>query len=199
VAAAGEIDRRLRTQLDEVSDLWRGSQPERGFTMAHDDLYAADTLIALAEDAGGRVGAFLHLVPSPAAGGYSLSAMRRRPGTPNGLMEFLIAMSLAWASEHGVRELSLNFCVFSDLLDGDGHGWRRCARSVLLALDRLFQLERLYSFNRKFFPDWRPRYLCVERLADLPVVGLAYLRVESLLVPPGPWTAWRDGRMFARR
>jgi lysyl-tRNA synthetase class 2 len=70
---------------------------------------------------------------------------------------------------------------------------------VLLALDRLFQLERLYSFNRKFFPDWRPRYLCVERLADLPVVGLAYLRVESLLVPPGPWTAWRDGRMFARR
>ena len=46
---------------------------------------------------------------------------------------------------------------------------------------------RLYAFNRKFFPEWRPRYLCVERLSDLPVVGLAYLHVEQLLMPPGPW------------
>jgi hypothetical protein len=27
----------------------------------------------------------------------------------------------------------------------------------------------------------------VERLSDLPRVGLAYLHVEQLLVPPGPW------------
>jgi len=34
----------------------------------------------------------------------------------------------------------------------------------------------------------RPRYVCVERLSDLPLVGMAYLYVESLLVPAGPWT-----------
>jgi Uncharacterized conserved protein len=50
----------------------------------------------------------------------------------------------------------------------------------------VFQLERLYAFNRKFFPEWRPRFLCVERLSDLPLVGLAYLHVEQLLVPPAP-------------
>jgi hypothetical protein len=32
---------------------------------------------------------------------------------------------------------------------------------------------------------------CVERLADLPLVGMAYLRVESLLTPPGPWARQR--------
>ena len=68
---------------------------------------------------------------------------------------------------------------------------RRLLRRGLLAADSVFQLERLYSFNRKFFPEWRPRYLCVERLSDLPLVGLAYLHVEQLLVPPGPW-AKRD-------
>jgi lysyl-tRNA synthetase class 2 len=199
VTAAGDIDTGVRAQLAEVSELWRGSQPERGFTMAHDDLYAPDTLVAFAEDADGRIGGFLHLVPTPAAGGYSLSAMRRRPGTPNGLMEFLIARTLAWASEHEVPEVSLNFCVFTDFLRPEANGWRRCARAILLALDRLFQLERLYSFNRKFFPEWRPRYLCLERISDLPVVGLAYLRVESLLVPPGPWTTWRSSRTYAKR
>ena len=64
---------------------------------------------------------------------------------------------------------------------------RRLLRRGLLAADNVFQLERLYAFNRKFFPEWRPRYLCVERLSDLPLVGLAYLRVEQLLTPPAPW------------
>jgi lysyl-tRNA synthetase class 2 len=187
VVAVAEADPQLRAQLDDVSAAWRGNQPERGFSMAMDELYAADTLFAVAENGRGEVGGFLHLVPSPAGGGYSLSTMRRRPGTTNGLMEFLIVQTLAWAKERGVSEVSLNFCVFTDLLQPEGRGWRRLARGALLRLDRLFQLERLYAFNRKFFPEWRPRYLCVERLADLPAVGLAYLHVESLLVPPGPW------------
>jgi lysylphosphatidylglycerol synthetase-like protein (DUF2156 family) len=65
---------------------------------------------------------------------------------------------------------------------------------VLLLADNVFQLERLYSFNRKFFPEWRRRYICVERLTDLPAVGLAYLHAESLLVPPGPWARRREAR-----
>jgi lysyl-tRNA synthetase class 2 len=188
VVGVADAGPELRAQIDDVSVAWRGNQPERGFSMAMDELYAPDTLLAVAEDEHGEVGGFLHLVPSPAAGDYSLSSMRRRPGSPNGLMEFLIVETLAWAKLRGVPELSLNFCVFRDRLAPEGQGWHALARRALLGLDGLFQLERLHSFNRKFFPEWRPRYLCVERLADLPLVGLAYLRVESLLVPPGPWT-----------
>ena len=188
VVAVGDVDPCLREKVDAVSAAWRGNQPERGFSMSMDELYAPDTLLAVAEDEHGEVGGFLHLVPSPAARGYSLSTMRRRPGTPNGLMEFLIAETLAWANERGASEISLNFCVFTDFLQPELRGWRAVARRALLGLDRLFQLDRLHSFNKKFFPEWRPRYLCVERLSDVPVVGLAYLRVESLLVPPGPWT-----------
>jgi lysyl-tRNA synthetase, class II len=175
-----------RAELDAVSAVWRRGRCERGFSMAIDDLYAPGSLFALAESPDGRVGGFLHLVP--AGGAWSLSTMRRRPDTPNGLTEFLVAQTLAWAKACGARELSLNFCALADYVAPQGPMTlpRRAARRALLAADAVFQLERLHSFSRKFQPSWRPRYLCVERIGDLPLVGLAYLRVEQL-VPAAPW------------
>jgi len=189
VVRADEADAALRAELDAVSEAWLGNQPERGFTMSIDDLYVPGTVFTIALCPEGRVGGFLHLAPTPAGGGWSLSTMRRSPETPNGLTEFLIVETLAWAKEQGAGEVSLNFCVFTGFLCPDRAVTlpRRALRRGLLAADNVFQLERLYAFNRKFFPEWRPRYLCVERLSDLPVVGLAYLHVEQLLMPPGPW------------
>src|SRR5258705_14015174 len=98
--------------------------------------------------------------------------MRRDPATPNGLMEFLIAELIGWARERGAEEISLNFCAFSDLLvDTPRNPLEAAARAGLRAVDRVLQLERLLVFSRKFAPNWRPRYLCVERLAAFPLVG----------------------------
>ena len=191
VVRAGDVDAALQAELENVSSIWRGSHVERGFSMSMDDQFGEpETLFAVAETDVG-IGAFLHLVPS--ARGYSLGAMRRRPETPNGLMEYLITELLAWGREQGAEEVSLNFCVFADLLADSCTGQEALARMLLRAGDRLFQLERLLVFSRKFSPQWRPRYLCVERLADLPLVGVAYLRAESLLTPPGPWARQRPG------
>jgi lysyl-tRNA synthetase class 2 len=120
--------------------------------------------------------------------------MRRRPDTPNGLTEFLVVETLVWARETGATELSLNFCALTDFIAPERvrTPLRRLVRRALLLADNLFQLERLYSFNRKFFPEWRRRYICVERFSDLPAVGFAYLYAESLLVPPGPWARRRE-------
>ena len=194
VVAADEVGPALEAELRDVSTAWRCGQPERGFSMAIDDLHIPGTVLALAEDEAGRIGGFLHLAPSPAGGGWSLSAMRRSPDTPNGLTEFLVVETLAWARAAGAKELSLNFCALTDFLAPERvtTPLRRVVRRGLLLADNAFQLERLYSFNRKFFPDWRRRYICVERLTDLPAVGLAYLHAESLLVPPRPWARRRE-------
>jgi lysyl-tRNA synthetase class 2 len=199
VVAADEVPPELEAELEDVSASWRRGEPERGFSMAIDDLHIPGTVLALAEGAEGRVGGFLHLAPSPAGGGWSLSAMRRRPDAPNGLTEFLVVETLAWARETGASELSLNFCALTDFLAPERATTplRRVVRRGILLADNVFQLERLYSFNRKFFPEWRRRYICVERLTDLPAVGLAYLQAESLLVPPGPWTRRRGRRRLA--
>jgi lysyl-tRNA synthetase class 2 len=189
VLTPDEADDALRAQLAEVSCEWRGKWPERGFTMAMDALFAyPDARLAVAVAPDGAVGGFIQLVPSPASAGYSLASMRRRRDTPNGLMEFLIVETIAWAREREVAEVSLNFSVFGEYLRAEGS----LLRFALLKLDRLFQLERLHSFNRKFFPLWRRRYLCFERWTDFPVVGLAYLHAESLLTPPGPWVRGED-------
>ena len=196
IVAADDVGPELEAELEDVSAAWRGGQPERGFSMAIDDLHIPGTLLALAEDADGRAGGFLHLAPSSAGSSWSLSAMRRRPDAPNGLTEFLVVETLAWARDAGASEVSLNFCALTDFLDPERMPTpvRRLVRRGLLLADNAFQLERLYSFNRKFFPEWRRRYICVERLTDLPAVGFAYLHAESLLVPPGPWTRRRESR-----
>ena len=195
VLSAADAEGPLRDELCAVSKEWRGNWPERGFTMAMDALYRyPDTVLAVAVGPDGSVGGFLQLVPSPASEGYSLASMRRRRDTPNGLMEYLITETLAWARAHAVTEVSLNFAVFADFLrtDCDAPPTTRALRWLLLRVDRLFQLERLHSFNRKFFPHWRRRYFCFERWGDLPLAGLAYLHAESLLTPPGPWVKTQD-------
>ena len=199
VVAADDVSAELEAELAEVSSVWRGDQPERGFSMAIDDLHLPGTVLAIASDEQGKIGGFLHLAPSPAGGGWSLSTMRRRPHSPNGLTEFLIVETTLWAKEEGASELSLNFCALTDFLAPERatSWWKRIARRGLLLADNVFQLERLYSFNRKFFPEWRRRYICVERFTDVPAVGLAYLYAESLLVPPGPWTRRREQRSHA--
>ncbi len=185
VVGPAELDHAQRADIDRVSHEWRGSAAERGFSMAMDDLYAHDRArFALALDAAGRVRGFLHLVPS--GSGYSLSTMRRGDETPNGLMEFLICEATAWARGAGADELSLNFSVFADVLraDEDSPAHLRAARQIVVGLDRAFQLDRLFSFNRKFQPEWRTRYICFERARDVPVLSLATLHVERLLAPP---------------
>jgi lysyl-tRNA synthetase class 2 len=196
VLAADDVSPELEAELAEVSAAWRGDQPERGFSMTIDDLHVPGTVLAIAADEAGTIGGFLHLAPSPAGGGWSLSTMRRRPDAPNGLTEFLIVETVEWAKAEGASELSLNFCAFTDVISPERATTipKRVARRGLLMADNVFQLERLYSFNRKFFPEWRRRYVCIERYGDIPAVGLAYLRAESLLVPPGPWTRRREAR-----
>jgi lysyl-tRNA synthetase, class II len=195
VLSTADASPALRSELRAVSEEWRGNWPERGFTMAMDALFLyPDTVLAVAVAPDGSVGGFLQLVPSPASEGYSLASMRRRKDTPNGLMEFLITETVDWAREHVVTELSLNFAVFADFLRADAGAarWTRTVRWGLLKADRLFQVERLHSFNRKFFPHWRRRYFCFERWSDFPLAGLAYLHAESLLTPPLPWVKTQD-------
>ena len=184
VAAPDDLSGAERADVDAVTRQWLAGAVDRGFSMAMDDLHAhSRARFALATDGDGRVRGYLHLVPS--SRGYSLSAMRRGSETPNGLMEFLIARTTLWAAPAGVEEISLNFAAFADVLRADDAAplRMRLARSVVLRLDRVFQLERLFSFSRKFHPSWRTRYICFERAIDVPVLSLATLHAERLLAP----------------
>lgn len=172
-----------RAQLCRLSDRWRGRAPERGFTMACtlDERAADDGLVAVARDESGEARALLLLLPVAGGGAYSLALMRRAAHTPNGLTEFLVVEAVERLRALGATELSLNFALLGRCLR-EGGSWRlRLLRRGMRAADRWFQLERLYRFNDKFFPRWKPRYLMFESTADTPRVALCALVVEGFL------------------
>jgi lysyl-tRNA synthetase, class II len=190
VRRSGELDPDEVAGLEELSRRWRGEEAERGFSMALGRLFDRrdpGTLVVAARDAEGSLRGFLHFVPW-GPDGASLDVMRRDRLAPSWLNDFLVVEAACRLPELGVRRLSLNFSFLRTVLAAGAEpgvaGRLRLARWLLRRLSGPFQIESLYRFNRKFCPDWQPRYLAVEAPEELPWVALAMLRAEGLLCPP---------------
>jgi lysyl-tRNA synthetase class 2 len=175
------------SSVERVLELGREGAPERGFSMAMDSLQGApehETLVVLARDEEGEVRGVLHFVPCYGRPAVSLSFMRRDPGTPNGLTEFLVVKAVALLEERGIAELSLNFATFAKWMHSPEKRWERWLGKVLALANPFFQIESLYRFNAKFFPRWEPRYLVYEGAFGLPRVSLAALWAEGQIPKP---------------
>lgn len=177
-----ELDGETLAELEQISTLWRGGGPERGFSMAMDSLESSGgSLVVLARDETGRVRGFLHFVPSYGRPAVSLSFMRRDRETPNGLTEFLVVRAIELLRERRIDELSLNFAAFGRLLERPGGRFERLLGRLVVLGSRYFQMESLYRFNAKFSPRWEPRHFVFEGLLGFPRAGLAALRAEGQL------------------
>ena len=181
-----------RAELDAIikaADSWRGSQTERGFSMALGRIGTPgdeDCVLATATE-DGAVRAVLQLVPW-GADGLSLDLMRRDKAAQPGLNDFLIVETIKAASGLGVKRISLNFAVFRAALErGERIGAGpvlRAWRSVLIFMSKWFQIESLYKFNAKFCPVWQPRFFVFPSTKDAPRIALAALEAEAFLVWP---------------
>jgi lysylphosphatidylglycerol synthetase-like protein (DUF2156 family) len=182
----------LREELEDIARSWRGAEPERGFTMALDALFALEEavfVIGRGPDRAPR--GFLHFAFSDWGRALSLSSMPRLRDTPNGFNEWLVCETVAWARNNGVRRISLNFAPFAALLapEAELNTLQRAERQALLALKGRFQLDNLLAFNRKFLPGWERRFVVYERRRDLPRLGIAALVAEAYLPFAGRRTA----------
>ncbi|MCN9241728.1 phosphatidylglycerol lysyltransferase domain-containing protein [Streptomyces sp. RY43-2] len=188
----GELER-----IRHAAEDWRGTDTERGFSMALGrigDPADGDCLIATAHrvDGQGETGsspygdlkAILHFVPWGTKGA-SLDLMRRDRSADPGMNELLIVAALQAAPKFGIEHVSLNFANFrSALARGEKIGAGpvlRMWRSLLLFLSRWFQIESLYKFNAKFQPRWEPRFVVYASSRDLPRIGLAAMRAEGFV------------------
>ena len=193
----GSLGAADRAALEDVSQRWRGGAPERGFSMAMEGLqceHLEDTVVVIARDPDGRPGGFLHLVPSYGRRAMSLSAMRRDPATPNGLVDVLVVRAVEMARERRIEELSLNFAAFARLMYGPAGPWERLLGRVVRLGNPIFQIESLYRFNAKFHPRWEPRYLLYQGPPALPRTAVAALAAEGQLPRPGAWRQRPDPR-----
>ncbi|MER7480335.1 phosphatidylglycerol lysyltransferase domain-containing protein [Streptomyces sp. NPDC126510] len=180
-------------RIRRAADDWRGTDTERGFSMALGrvgDPADGDCLIATAhkqDDHPGPYGdlkAILHFVPW-GTDGASLDLMRRDRSADPGMNELLIVAALQAAPRFGITRVSLNFAMFrAALARGEKIGAGpvlRAWRGLLVFLSRWFQIESLYKFNAKFQPRWEPRFVVYRAPADLPRIGFAAMQAEGFV------------------
>jgi lysyl-tRNA synthetase class 2 len=190
-------------QIRRATADWRGTDTERGFSMALGrigDPSDGDAVIATAhkEDPDSPYGdlkAIIHFVPW-GTDGMSLELMRRDRSADPGMNELLIVAALQASPALKIERVSLNFAMFrSALARGEKIGAGpvlRMWRGLLVFLSRWFQIESLYKFNAKFRPRWEPRFVVFRSTRDLPRIGFAAMQAEGFVNLSLP-------RPFARR
>ena len=189
VRRAGDIAPAEIAALIRQADSWRGSQIERGFSMALGRVgaHGDERCVIVTATENGVLRAILHFVPW-GADGLSLDLMRRDRTAQPGVNDFLIVKTIEAAEELGVKRMSLNFAVFRAALErGERIGAGpvlRAWRGILLFMSRWFQIESLYKFNAKFCPVWTPRFFVFPSTKDAPRVCIAALEAEAFLVWP---------------
>ncbi|MFI8963599.1 phosphatidylglycerol lysyltransferase domain-containing protein [Streptomyces sp. NPDC053493] len=199
----GELARVRRAAED-----WRGTDTERGFSMALGRIGGpgdGEAVIATAhkedpEDSAdspyGDLKAIIHFVPW-GTDGMSLELMRRDRSADPGMNELLIVAALQDAPRLGIERVSLNFAMFrAALARGEKIGAGpvlRVWRGLLVFLSRWFQIESLYKFNAKFQPRWEPRFVVYRTSRDLPRIGFAAMQAEGFVnfTLPRPFTRRR--------
>jgi len=189
VLRAGAVSDGERRRALADADAWRGTETERGFSMALGrlvDPLDPDCVFVVARQ-DGVMRAFLQFVPW-GSDGMSLDIMRRDRTADAGVNELLIVDALRSSPALGVSRVSLNFAAFRSTLErGERLGagpFLRAWRTVLLFASRWFQIESLYRFNAKFQPTWVPRFIVYPATRDLPRIAVAALEAEAFLTWP---------------
>jgi lysyl-tRNA synthetase class 2 len=199
VRRVGDIPRQELDRVIHEAGNWRGTQVERGFSMALGRLGAPgdENCVLVTAQENGVLKAILHFVPW-GTDGLSLDLMRRDKTAQAGLNDFLIVEAIKAAPGLGVKRVSLNFAMFRAALErGERIGAGpvlKAWRGLLVFLSRWFQIESLYKFNAKFSPVWEPRFFVYPGGRDAPRIALAALEAEAFLV----WPRLRVKR-YARR
>lgn len=181
-----ELDSALACELRQVGTLSRQGASERGYSMTLGRFFDPGDhgmLVAICHDRTDRPVAFCTFVPAAGIGGWSLDAMRRDPSDhPNGLLDFVIVETIAYLRDQGNSGLCLNFAAMRSVLANE-RDFGRFSRIVRWSLRRgtaSMQVESLWRYNAKFYPEWRARYAVFETLADVPDALVAVARAESV-------------------
>lgn len=187
-----ELSQDELAEIARLADQWRGSENERGFSMALNRLADPSDgrcVLVTAHDQHGAIRGLLSFVPWGNRG-LSLDLMRRDPACENGLNEYLVSHLVEAAPALGVQHVSMNFAVFRNVFVsaqevGAGPITRLSDRLLSFA-SKFWQLETLYRANEKYRPRWVPRYLCYDAQLTVPRAAWAMGVAEGFIPSFGP-------------
>ena len=191
VVRARELTIEQRREIERVSRSWLRGQPERGFSMALDDMHApdhGDAVFALGYDARAparrlralRAGArqrrplaLGHAPPAPhAQRAHGVPALRDVP------------VGRAAAASSASRSTSTPSATSCAATRSCPPGSAACA-SCWHAPTASSRSSACSTSTASSSREWEPRYAAFERYSDLPLAALVLLSIESLVAWPG--------------
>ena len=191
------IDDDAMGQLRAVSDEWLADgHRERTFTLGQfdEDRLRDAVVFAVRHRDTGRITAFVDVIDTYRSSVGNFDLMRRRPDSPNGVMDALIVALIERFAGEGRTGMTLGLAPMVNI---DGN--RVSERTMRLIYERgetWFNYQGLRHFKDKWDPRWQPRYLAYPSDATLPKVALAVARAGEL---PDP-AAWSNRlRRIGRR
>jgi lysylphosphatidylglycerol synthetase-like protein (DUF2156 family) len=175
-------------QIRQISGSWVADKglPEMGFMLGGlAELCDPDVRCLVAVGPDGTVHGITSWMPVYAAGrpaGWTIDFMRRNPapGTPRGVMEFLIATAALAFRDEGARFVSLSAAPLARLDRSEQPGAVQGLLDLIgTAIEPVYGFRSLLRFKAKFQPEYEPLYLIYPDPAALgPIViaiGRAYL------------------------
>jgi phosphatidylglycerol lysyltransferase len=171
-------------QAKDVSDSWLGlpGRRERTFSLGlFDPDYVRQTPVYAAMDAGGRMLAFVNVIPSHHPGETTIDLMRHSEDAPSGAMDFLFAETMLALKQRGFTRFNMGMAPMSGFQPDETPGVEeRAIHYLMQRLTFIFNYRGLRAYKAKFATSWEPRYLVYRDLARLPLVGRALADVMEL-------------------
>ncbi len=122
--------------------------------------------IIVVENQEEKVLAFANIVPDYAPGESTYDLIRNAKGTPNGLIEFLMAEMFFHMKAQGYKSANLGFSAMSGIEEGKSFP----EKSIRFAYEKLrafAHYKGLKEFKDKFGPSWHNKYLIYSNDYDL--------------------------------
>lgn len=180
-------------QIEAISESWVADKklPELGFTLGGlDELRDPDVAVLLAVGDDDIVEAVTSWMPSYRDGeiiGWTLDFMRRRPGSMNGVMEFLIASAALLMQQRGIEFMSLSAAPLArrEAESEGSDGTDRLLAFLARSLEPVYGFQSLFTFKQKFEPQLKSMIMAYPDPLGLPGIGAALGRayLPSLSVP----------------
>lgn len=177
------IPREIIQEVRDVSNEWLrfSGRRERQFSLGtfRQD-YVGSTSIVAATDAGGRILAFVNIIPSYCPGETTVDLMRRRTEAPNGIMDFLFVNLFLESRKKGFTRFNFGLAPMSGFAEKDESSREeRAIHAFFQRLNFLFSYRGLRGYKAKFASSWEPRYLIYRNALDLPRLAIALGRISE--------------------
>jgi len=172
----------IASDIDDLYTDWLESKKSLGltFSMAFYPLPTNhDAQLLTAHSRDGSLQAAFTFFPYAKNKCVSLDLMMRKKDALNCITEAAIAESISYFKQQGVHEISLGTAPLADVHPKESAKLLGILKSFAFNnLNQFYNYQSLFTFKKKFLPDWSHKYLAHPKGILLPEIALAIINVQ---------------------